>query len=143
MPHVDYPFALLPAALGVASRSAASPLLRVLTSVVSTRRSNPLLGLAAADHEMLYHGMRLSGIDVPQQAGQFDLTLEVVRSASAVRCSLKYDTDLFDEKTIRRMADHFVRLLGLAVAEPDRRVADVPLVDEAERVRLLAFASGQ
>ena len=140
--HRDYPFAMLPAALGLPGGPATSPLLRVMTSVVATRRSNPLLELAVGNAEMTYRGTRLSAIDVPQQAGQFDLTLEVVRSASAVRCSLKYDTDLFDERTVCGMAGHFVRLLRVATAAPDRGVADVSMVDETERKRLLAFATG-
>ncbi len=47
---------------------------------------------------------------------------------------LEYNTDLFAEATIARMAQHFERLLARAVAEPGRAVGELSLVgaDEAE-----------
>ncbi|MFI6096989.1 condensation domain-containing protein [Lentzea sp. NPDC051213] len=145
MAHVDYPFALLPKALGLPRLPGTSPLFQVMVSMVSVGRAKSLMEMAAGGHgfEMDYAGLWLSTIGVGQQEGQFDLTLEVVRTVSSVRCDFKYDIDLFDEATIRRLSDHFVRLLRAAAADPDQRVVDVPLTDESERARLLAFATGR
>lgn len=145
MAHVDYPFALLPKALDLPRLPGTSPLFQVMVSMVSVGRSRSLMEMAAGGHasEMDYAGLRLSAIAVGQQEGQFDLTLEVIRTLSSVRCDFKYDTDLFDEATVRRLADHFVRLLRAAATDPDQRVVDVPLTDEAERARLMAFATGR
>jgi non-ribosomal peptide synthetase component F len=142
---VDYPFALLPRALGLTRAAGASPLFQVMVSMVSVGRSAPLLALAAAGHgaEADYAGVRLSGFDVPQQEGQFDVTLELVRDTTSIRCALKYDTDLFDAATIQRLAEHYQLLIRSAAADPDRRIAAVPLVGDNERARLLAFATGQ
>lgn len=144
MAHVDYPFALLPNALGLPRLPGTSPLFQVMASMISIGKSRSLLEMTARGHgfEFDHSGLRLSCIDLGQQEGQFDLTLEVARTAYSVRCDLKYDTDLFDEATIRRLADHFVRLLRAAATDPDRPAADVPLADESERARLLAFATG-
>jgi hypothetical protein len=142
--YVDYPFALLPRALGSTRSSGTAPLFQVLVSMLSVGRSAPLLRLAAGGHgtEVDFGGLRLSTFDVPQQEGQFDLTLELVRDSSAMRVAMKYDTDLFDASTIRRLSDHFMVLLRAAGADPDQRVAGVALTDESERARLLAFATG-
>lgn len=48
-----------------------------------------------------------------------------------------YSTDLFDEATINRMLGHFQTLLEGIVANPEQRLADLPLLSEAERHQLL------
>jgi hypothetical protein len=139
--HAAYPFALVPKALGLPSAPGGQPLVRVMVSLMSVPPADPLLVLSARGHghEIGHAGLRLSGFDVPQQEGQFDLALELTRGVGSVRCVLKYDLDLFDRESIRRMGEHFVLLLRAAVADPDRRVAQVPLTDDDERARLLAF----
>lgn len=48
-----------------------------------------------------------------------------------------YNTDLFDASTIVRMFQHFQTLLEGIVANPDTRIADLPLLSAAERHQLL------
>ena len=48
-----------------------------------------------------------------------------------------YCTDLFDAETIRRMLTHYQTLLEGIVADPDRRLSDLPLLTEAERNQIL------
>src|SRR5947199_4739406 len=50
---------------------------------------------------------------------------------------MDYNTDLFDASTIGRMLGHFQRVLEGVAADPDRRLADLPLLTEAERYQLL------
>ena len=45
----------------------------------------------------------------------------------------EYSTELFDETTMWRMANAYLRLLTAATADPGLRVAELPLVDERER----------
>jgi hypothetical protein len=143
MAHVDYPFALLSRTLDLPSGSAGQPLLQVMVSLMSIHPAEPLLALAAeeADYEIQYAGLGVSGFEVPQQEGQFDLTLEVTRSGSSVRCALKYDTDLFDRPTIERMGRHYVSLVRAAIADPDAAVGGFSMMDDEERSRLLAFGN--
>jgi len=49
----------------------------------------------------------------------------------------EYNTDLFEADTIRQMARHWQNLLSVIVADPDQRVLELPLLDDAERRRLL------
>ncbi len=46
-----------------------------------------------------------------------------------------YATDLFDDATVVSFAARFTRLLGATVADPDLRVAALPLLDDVERTR--------
>ncbi|MDZ8108273.1 MAG: amino acid adenylation domain-containing protein [Nostoc sp. DedQUE12a] len=48
-----------------------------------------------------------------------------------------YSTDLFDEATITRMLEHFQTLLLGIVANPEQRIAQLPLLRESELYELL------
>ncbi|CCH32066.1 putative non-ribosomal peptide synthase [Saccharothrix espanaensis DSM 44229] len=50
---------------------------------------------------------------------------------------LEYNTDLFDQDTVVRMADQLTRLLEQAVAAPDRPVGELSLVDGEQARRQL------
>ncbi|MEU5905130.1 amino acid adenylation domain-containing protein [Micromonospora sp. NPDC047467] len=51
--------------------------------------------------------------------------------------AVEYATALFDDATVRRLADHFVRLLRAAADEPDARLDQLDLFSAEERHRLL------
>jgi non-ribosomal peptide synthetase component F len=67
----------------------------------------------------------------------YPLTLEL---AIGQRLSLKliYDTDRFEREAIERLTGHLGRLLDGMVAEPDRLVSELSLLDAEERQQLLA-----
>src|SRR5262249_3635123 len=58
-------------------------------------------------------------------------------TAQGLRGTLEYNTDLFDAATIVRMLGHFYTLLEGIVANPEQRLADLPLLTAAERHQLL------
>src|SRR6185503_10945698 len=79
-------------------------------------------------------GLRLESAGSGQpESTQVDLTLALTAHARGLSGSLEYATDLFDEATARRMAGHLERLLALLSADPDVRIGQVALLDEAER----------
>jgi amino acid adenylation domain-containing protein len=55
---------------------------------------------------------------------------------------VEYNTDLFEEATIDRLLAHYDRLLAAAVAEPDRPLAELDILDQRERQHLLALGTG-
>ncbi|HET9226490.1 MAG TPA: amino acid adenylation domain-containing protein, partial [Thermoanaerobaculia bacterium] len=48
-----------------------------------------------------------------------------------------YNTDLWDEPTILRMRGHFLALAAGALAEPWKRISELPMLSETERRQLL------
>lgn len=48
-----------------------------------------------------------------------------------------YSTDLFDDATITRTLGHFQKLLEGIVANPEHRIAQLPLLSESELYDLL------
>ena len=68
---------------------------------------------------------------------KFDLLLEMAETSDGLRTGLQYNTDLFDAGTISRMLDHLATLLEGIAANPARPVSEIPLLDDAERTRVI------
>ncbi|MFP4099127.1 amino acid adenylation domain-containing protein [Coleofasciculus sp.] len=70
--------------------------------------------------------------------GQTHYPLTVsVEVNSELSLEIFYDRDRFDSDTISRMLGHFQTLLEGIVANPEQRLADLPILTEAERQQLL------
>ncbi|HUK92369.1 MAG TPA: condensation domain-containing protein, partial [Blastocatellia bacterium] len=68
---------------------------------------------------------------------RFDLELHFWDIPDGLLGTLMYNTELFDDATIVRMAGHCRTLLEAAAKNPDVRLWDMPLLTEAERKELL------
>ncbi|MFE4053385.1 amino acid adenylation domain-containing protein [Streptomyces sp. YIM B13518] len=131
--HQEYPFVLLVEELGLEhdpSRSAVfQAMFILLTHKVATEK----------------YGYRLEYIELPEEEGQFDLTLSVYEDESDHRfhCVFKYNTDLFLPGTMRRMAAHYTNLLdALTRATPAEPVLRLEMLGARERERLVDDWSG-
>ena len=51
---------------------------------------------------------------------------------------MEYNTDLFDRDRIERMVGHLQVLLEGATKDPERKIAELPMLTAAERHMLLA-----
>jgi len=63
----------------------------------------------------------------------FDLSFYLLDRGERLEGGFNYRLDLFDRTTIQRLSAHFVRLLGAAVAEPDRPLTELTGLSAAER----------
>ncbi|HEY0607868.1 MAG TPA: amino acid adenylation domain-containing protein, partial [Herpetosiphonaceae bacterium] len=77
-------------------------------------------------------GLEIQRMQLNSGTSKFDLTLGLEETEQSIAGVIEYNTDLFDAETIARLAEHFQTLLGGIVADPDRRIADLPLVTDAE-----------
>jgi amino acid adenylation domain-containing protein len=75
--------------------------------------------------------------DLESGASQFDLSLHVADDGDGLACRMVFSHDLFDLTTIERFAGHLTALLTAAASEPERAVADLPWLAEAECEQLL------
>ncbi|MGV0101350.1 SDR family NAD(P)-dependent oxidoreductase, partial [Streptomyces californicus] len=124
----EYPFVLLVEELGLQhdpSRSAVfQAMFILLTHKVATEQ----------------YGYRLEYIELPEEEGQFDITLSAYEDEAEGRfhCVFKYNTDLFLPETMRRMADHYTRLLDRMTRAPGEQPASrLEMLGEQERERLV------
>jgi amino acid adenylation domain-containing protein len=76
--------------------------------------------------------LRVQGLAV--EVAKFDLLLSLGESLEGY---LQYNTDLFDPATAERLIRRFARLLEAALDAPDAPLAELPLLDAAERQLLL------
>ena len=94
------------------------------------------------DRDQLLSFIGLDGIEVElllaeSRTSKFDLTLMLTDGGDEIWLEIEYNTDLFDEARIERMFGHFCALLDGAVANPEQRLAELPLLTSAERHQLL------
>ncbi|HEU4326136.1 MAG TPA: condensation domain-containing protein, partial [Roseiflexaceae bacterium] len=138
--HQDYPFPLLVERLQPERDPSRSPLFQVMLMFQQPPHHSPAglgaLAVGAPDVRVSLGGLAADSYALPAQTAQFDLTLLATEHDGRLLLNWNYDTDLFDAATIARMAGHFQTLLAGALAAPETRLADLPLLGEAE-LRLL------
>ncbi|HYG64187.1 MAG TPA: amino acid adenylation domain-containing protein, partial [Thermoanaerobaculia bacterium] len=119
--HQDLPFERLVEELQPQRSLSHTPLFQVMFTFQST----PSGGLE-------------DGRPLPDEAAtaRFDLSLTAAGGEQGGHLSLVYRAELFDAGTAERLLHHLSTLVAAAVAEPERRLSDLPLLTEAERHEL-------
>ena len=105
--------------------------------------------------ELTLPGLKIDLVEVVSNgSAKFDLNVIVIprseqrigsgtkTGASGITLIWEYSTDLFDDETILRFETYYRKLLESVVAQPDQRVADLSLLTEAERRKLLTDWKG-
>ena len=124
--HQEFPFEKLVEELQPQRDLARNPIFQVMFAFQNT--SVPALELAE---------LRSEFIEIDGGMTKFDLTLSLTDKEHGIAGHIEYSTDLFSRGTIERMAVHFRTLLEGVVANPDRRIAELPILTAAERHQLL------
>ncbi|HKP45904.1 MAG TPA: amino acid adenylation domain-containing protein, partial [Pyrinomonadaceae bacterium] len=122
----DLPFETLVKELQPDRSLARNPLFQVMFVLQS--ESIPTLELP---------GLTVSHMQVDNVVANFDLTLDAIERDGQLECLLESNADLFDDDRITRLLGHLENLLQGIVANPATRIADLPLLTEAERHQLL------
>ena len=82
-------------------------------------------------------GLAVEQVDIPPPITLFDLELDFTDTGSDVRGALVCPSALFDRVSAERLAGHFRVVLEAALADPACAATRLPLLTEAERLRLL------
>jgi amino acid adenylation domain-containing protein len=128
--HQDVPFEKLVEEVAVERSLEHTPLFQVMFILQQSA------GIGAGG-SLALPGLTLSPIAYENRTAKFDLTLMFEPRPEALRAMLGYNTDLFRRDTILRLLGHLEGLLAGAVAEPERPLAELPLLTPAERHQLL------
>jgi amino acid adenylation domain-containing protein len=129
--HQEMPFERLVEELKVPRSAAHAPVVQVLF-ILQT----------AGDLSVPIPGLEVESEPVDWAHARFDLTLSLRPRADGMDGALEYATALFDRDTAVRIVAHFRTLLAAACAAPGTRLSALPLLDGAERARLLADSAG-
>ena len=126
--HQDLPFEKLVEELQPERNLGHSPLFQVMFVLQNTVASAPVREFA---------GIKLRLFGVESEPAKFDVMLTMREGAGGLKGSLLYNTDLFDEVTIKRMVGHFQTLLEGIVVHPEQRISELSLLTDPERHQLL------
>ncbi|MEP7123627.1 MAG: non-ribosomal peptide synthase/polyketide synthase, partial [Byssovorax sp.] len=125
--HQDTPFERLVQRLDPERDPGRSPLFQVIFNL----QNAPGGGLELPD-------LRLSSIRIDNPTVKTDLVLIMNEGPQGLRGSFYYSAELFDAATIERLITHYLTLLEGVVSTPAAKIADLPLLPEAELRRVLS-----
>ncbi len=123
--HQDLPFDKLVEVLQPERDLSYTPLFQVM------------FALQDAPQLAIIPGLTLSEFKVAPQIAQFDLSVCIENIAENAIATFEYNTDLFDDATVTRMMSHYQNLLESIVISPENRLAELPILLEAEKTQLL------
>ncbi|MET0396582.1 MAG: amino acid adenylation domain-containing protein, partial [Longimicrobiaceae bacterium] len=124
--HQEVPFEKLVAELRPERSLGHSPLFQVMFSFDDATGADSVLP-----------GLATESVAARVETAKFDLSLGLAEGPGGGWGTLSYSTDLFDRATAERMARHLGRVLEQVAAEPDVRLSELDLLDEAERRRVV------
>ena len=125
--HQDYPFPLLVERLNVERDPSRAPLVQVSFTLEKAHRSQQLgawrFFLPPSGATLTVGGLQVEQYYVEQHSSQSDLEMVFEEGDGTVEGMLRYNSDLFEPETVRRMVGHFLTLLE---ASPTTRTAGCP-----------------
>ena len=124
--HQTLPFELLVDAINPERSLSYSPLFQLLFSYHS--------GTA---REIVLPGLEVDSLDQAGNTNQFDMEFNIADDGDGMQLGISYNRTLFETGMIAQLASSFCVLLDAALDMPDCPVADLPLLDEVERSRML------
>jgi amino acid adenylation domain-containing protein len=128
--HQELPFELLVEDLSPDRDATRHPLFNVMFRLERHRGELELERLDACE------------LPVPSHTAKFDLTMALTDGADGLWGGVEYATGLFDRATVETFVRCYLTLLAGAVADPRRRLSELPLLDEASRAELDRAATG-
>ncbi|NEQ79180.1 MAG: amino acid adenylation domain-containing protein [Moorea sp. SIO2I5] len=137
----DYPFSLLVQRLHLEQDSSHHPLFQAYFLLQKYQESQNLQKLAFSRTKTLVYwgGLQVEPFVLDQYEGLFDLTLEMVEIDSCMLALIKYNTNLFDELTIARMASNYQVLLEGIINNPQQRVGQLTLLTDTQQQLLVEW----
>ncbi|WP_390625552.1 MULTISPECIES: non-ribosomal peptide synthetase [Calothrix] len=124
--HQNLPFEMLVEALQPERDLGHTPLFQVVFMLQN-----------APVQELELAGLTVNALPVETKTAKVDLALSMENTTQGLIGVWEYNTDLFDASTIERMTGHFVTLLEGIVANPEQKIAQLPLLTQHEQHQLL------
>jgi amino acid adenylation domain-containing protein len=137
----DFPFALLVERLQPTRDPSRPPLFQAMFAL---QKAPSLDEEGAVSHALIggaplkFGGLSAESVAVRRRTSYFDLGLFVVETEAGLKGFIEYNTDLFDEWRIQRMAEH-LRTLAIAVTNnPEKKIQEFELMSPAEMGQMIA-----
>ncbi|WP_426107311.1 amino acid adenylation domain-containing protein [Massilia sp. TSP1-1-2] len=124
--HQDLPFEQLVEALNPERHTSHAPVFQAMLAMLN-----------APMDEVVLPGLTMQALPATDTPAKFDLTWHVQEEGGQLLTSFEYSTDLFDARTMQRMAAHLSALLQAAVAQPQCALDQLDMLGASERAQLL------
>ncbi|WP_458110570.1 lichenysin non-ribosomal peptide synthetase LicA [Bacillus sp. PK6-013] len=124
--HQDYPFEELIEKLNIQRDMSRNPL---FDAVFSMRNADL--------KDLSMEGITLKPYDFAHQTAKFDLTLTAAEEDGLLVFEMEYNTALFKHESLERWRGYWVNLLEAVAENPDARLSELSLLDEAEKRRIV------
>ncbi|MGD0246699.1 MAG: amino acid adenylation domain-containing protein [Streptosporangiaceae bacterium] len=130
--HQALPFEQILAISGDSRDRGARPLVRVMLAAQPPGRTARDGGLEISFAEEVHAG-----------TARFELTFSLEQVRGRPVLALEYDTELFEPDTAEQLLSQFVHVLAAGVQNPEGRVTALPLMPEADRLRIAGLGRGE
>ncbi|MGO4777655.1 condensation domain-containing protein, partial [Lysobacter sp. 2RAB21] len=139
--YQDYPYQCVVEDLRASRGGAEISLFQTMFVFQHARHGAGLRGLwseQGAGEGIAWGGAALSAYPAGRSGGEsLPLVLEAIELEQGLRCDFRFDPALFDRATVERLAGCWLRLLESLAADDGQRVAELDLLDQAQRHQLL------
>ena len=124
--HQELPFEKIVDSLHIERNLSHNPLFQVMFAY-----QPPLM------EKMDMAGLRFEPVDIDAGVAKFDLTVSMAEQSGKLAGVWEFNSDLWDDSTIKQMIRHFIRLLESITANPSISVSRYPLMDAEETKRII------
>ncbi|WP_462179138.1 amino acid adenylation domain-containing protein [Pseudoalteromonas maricaloris] len=138
--HQEYPFALLVDKLGIEHDASRSTVFQVMFVMLNHRVEQSHMD---ENNVAYYKGFPMQFMELPEEEGQFDITLSTYEENGVFKGTLKYNTDLFETETIAQLARDYIALARMVVDSPNRPLSELALTSPDAIDALATFAESQ
>jgi len=90
-----------------------------------------------------FSGLIAKPVDIDLGIAKFDLSLHAREEKDHLSLIFEYAEDLFSQKTIQRMMDHFVLLMSRAIHLSDENILSISMISDNEQRFLHDYSKGE
>lgn len=141
MNHQDIPFSVVVDSAGIQRDSSRTPIFQSMFAYQRAPRleeqqfSKFMIG--DSDTVLRLGNLEFRSYPLPQQEGQFDLSLSVIKDGRYLQGAFLYNTDLFSSGKIERVSKNFVILVESALLNLNAPISHLPVIAPEEEQLLL------
>lgn len=133
--HQDYPFQLVASEFSDHSDKSRHPLFQAEFALQQVRSNTDILRLynpAEKSKKCTIGSVTVEPYHTCQQEGQFDLGLDLIDLTDELSGMVRYNSDLFEKRSVQQFIDRYVTLLESICDNPDKSIDDLDIIKPDE-----------
>lgn len=87
--------------------------------------------------EINIDGLNFKSYEIESKISKFDITLNAIEKNEEINFNIEYSTKLFKEKTIQRLANHFINLLEEISINIEKSLSQIKILKQHEEQQIL------